>query len=242
MKAKMSENIYEPEFVRNLFNEMSSTYGITNYISSFGFCERWRRQCVELASIKPGMVVYDLMTGMGECWNLINQRLKNEGKLFALDFSEEMCDGATKQKKKLPALDVDLINEDFLENSIPDNSADCVISAFGLKTFSDDQKKIVADQIARILKPKANFSLIEISVPEAPLLRNPFMGYLKYCIPVTGKLLLGNPDNYRMLGTYTENFKNCSKMKTQLENAGLEVEYRKFFFGCATALCGRKTK
>jgi ubiquinone/menaquinone biosynthesis C-methylase UbiE len=47
-------------------------------------------------------------------------------------------------KKVLPYLEVDLINEDFLANSIPDGSADCVISSFGFKTFSDSQKVIVA--------------------------------------------------------------------------------------------------
>ena len=32
----MPENIYDPMFVQSLFDEMSKTYGITNYISSFG--------------------------------------------------------------------------------------------------------------------------------------------------------------------------------------------------------------
>ena len=33
-----SEDIYQAQFVRTLFDEMSATYGITNVISSFGFC------------------------------------------------------------------------------------------------------------------------------------------------------------------------------------------------------------
>ncbi len=238
----MTEDIYDPNFVKGLFNEMSKTYGITNYISSFGFCERWRRQCIELAPLAPGMIVYDLMTGMGECWNLINQKLKNEGKLVALDISEVMCSQASRQREQVPALDVSLLNEDFLNNSLSDNSAHCVISSFGIKTFSDDQKVVVAEQIARILKPGGSFSLLEISVPKQPLLRPPYMTYLKYCIPLTGKLFMGNPDNYRMLGVYTERFKDCRLMKSLLEQAGLRVELKDLFFGCATALCGTKSK
>ena len=38
-----------------------------------------------------GMTVYDLMTGMGECWHLINRYLRDDGLLLALDFSPEMC-------------------------------------------------------------------------------------------------------------------------------------------------------
>jgi demethylmenaquinone methyltransferase/2-methoxy-6-polyprenyl-1,4-benzoquinol methylase len=236
----MPEDIYDPHFVRSLFDEMSATYGWTNYLSSFGFCKRWRRQCVELATIKPGMQVYDLMTGMGECWNLINRQLQNTGKLVAVDISEQMCVRAREQQRLMPSLSIELMNEDVLDNPLPDHSADCIISCFGLKTFSDDQKQVVAEEISRMLRPGGSFSLLEISVPSNPMLRTPYMWYLNRCIPVTGKLLLGNPDNYRLLGTYTERFQNCRLMKQHLECAGLNAEYRELFFGCATALFGTK--
>lgn len=233
-------DIYEAQFVRTLFDEMSATYGITNFIASFGFCRRWRAQCVALAAIRPGMTVYDLMTGMGECWHLINRRLQDEGKLVALDFSAAMCRRAQAQKRRMPRLDVEIVEQDFLRNTLPEASADCLISCFGLKTFSDAQQAVAAQQIARLLKPGGIFSLLEISVPSAVVLRGPFMGYLKYVIPLLGKLLLGNPDNYKMLGIYTERFKDCASMRQHLERHGLEVEQRRFFFGCATALLGRK--
>jgi len=67
------EQIYEPQFVASLFDEMSATYGITNYISSFGFCERWRRQPLEVTRLQPGMLVVDLMTGMGEARRFIRR-------------------------------------------------------------------------------------------------------------------------------------------------------------------------
>jgi demethylmenaquinone methyltransferase/2-methoxy-6-polyprenyl-1,4-benzoquinol methylase len=66
------------------------------------------------------------------------------------------------------------------------------------------------------------------------------MFYLRYIIPLIGRIFLGNPDNYRMLGIYTERFNNCSGMADALKHAGLEVEYRSFFFGCASGLRGRK--
>ena len=66
------------------------------------------------------------------------------------------------------------------------------------------------------------------------------MFYLKNIIPLIGKLLLGNPDNYKMLGIYTENFGDCRKMQTYLEGEGINVEYKSFFFGCASGLVGYK--
>ena len=46
--------IYDAGSLRALFDEMSRTYGFVNFVSSFGFTRRWRRQCVELARLQPG--------------------------------------------------------------------------------------------------------------------------------------------------------------------------------------------
>lgn len=46
--------IYNPDFVRELFDSMSKSYERMNYITSFGFSERWRRSCVRQANLKPG--------------------------------------------------------------------------------------------------------------------------------------------------------------------------------------------
>ena len=119
-------------------------------------------------------------------------------------------------------------------------NADTVVSAFGIKTFSDEQKAILASEIWRILKPNGTFSLIEVSVPSNAFLKPLYMFYLKTIIPLIGSIFLGNPENYKMLGVYTEKFGNCQKMKEILENQGFTVIYHDYFFGCATGLSGIK--
>lgn len=233
-------DVYEPGFVRNLFQDMAATYGLVNVVSSLGFCQRWRARCVGQAPIRPGMAVYDLMCGMGECWPLIDNRLRGRGRLVGLDFSPAMCREARQTGRHLCTLSPALLEEDVLANSIPDASADCVISSFGLKTFSDEQKARLAREIARILRPGGSFSFLGISVPPAPLLRTPYMFYLKHVIPRIGQLFLGDPECYRLLGIYTEAFGDCRLMGRLMQRAGLLVEYRRFFFGCATSLVGRK--
>jgi demethylmenaquinone methyltransferase/2-methoxy-6-polyprenyl-1,4-benzoquinol methylase len=240
-QAVSREAIYSTEYVRGLFDGMAATYGVTNLISSLGFCQRWRAQCIALVPIEEGMVVFDLMSGMGECWPGIARRLGTRGSIVGVDFCPAMCKRAERTRVRLVGTTIQQRQEDFLVNSIPNASADCVVSSFGLKTFSAAQHATVASEIARILKPGAHFSLLEISVPKAGALRAPYMFYLKYCVPLMGAVFLGNPDNYRLLGVYAEEFVDCSAMGDLLRTHGLEVEFCSLFFGCATALHGRRT-
>ena len=123
-----------------------------------------------------------------------------------------MCDISSEMCKKLhnnQGANVSIMQSDALEIPLANDSIDIVISSFGLKTFNSDQLKKLADEIYRVLKPGGHFALIEISVPANRFLRWPYMFYLNKIIPLIGKLALGNPDNYRMLGTYTALFANA---------------------------------
>lgn len=233
-------DIYSETYVRSLFDEMSRTYGYTNIISSFGFNARWRSRCVRQIPIAPSTVVCDMMSGTGECWRPITAALGPEGTIVALDFSAAMCRGARTRRTSYPHTSIEVLEEDGLNSSLPDSSVDSIVSVFGLKTFNDVQQRAFAREMARILKPGGFLSLLEISVPSATLLRVPYMFYLKRVIPVVGRLLLGNPDNYRMLGVYTERFGDCRRMEEHVRDAGLEATPSRYFFGCATGVWGQK--
>ena len=231
-------DIYDPAFVARLFDEMSASYGITNYVSSFGFSERWRRQCVEDIELEPGMVVLDLMTGMGECWHFLRDRMNGEGRILALDISQEMCRQANRKRARVDS--VSLWRDDALCSALPDKCADWVVTSFGLKTFSLPQLRILAREISRLLKPGGAFAFVEIAVPHSPLLRAPYLWYLRYVIPIIGRIFLGNPDNYRMLAVYTERFSDGSAVVDSLRAAGLSVRLDELFFGCARRFTGEK--
>jgi len=237
--AVQHSRLYDPQFVAGLFDEMAETYGLVNYISSFGFCKRWRERCVAMADIAPGMTVYDLMTGMGECWPSIDAALEGAGRVVALDISSTMC---RRAHTHIPQMEVpvQLLQQNMLQNTLLSGQADRVVSCFGLKTFSSEQRATLADEIARLLVPGGRFSLLEISVPPAPVLQAPYMFYLKHVIPQIGQLFLGNPDNYRLLGVYTERFGQIDPFVQKLRNAGLVPMRHRLFFGCATAVTGYK--
>ena len=235
-------DIYEPKFVEKLFDKMSSSYSKVNYITSFGFSERWRKQCVEEIEIQKGKVVIDLMTGMGECWKYILKASDQNSKLIGLDFSTEMINRAEKNKAKFNNSKIETLKENVFDNSIADETADYVISGFGLKTFNDEQLEKLAKEIDRILKPNGKFSLVDVSIPKNKIIKPFYMFYLKSVIPILGKLLLGSPETYKMLGVYTEEFGNSKNAHRIFKRLEFEVEYVEYFYGCATGIKGRKTK
>ncbi|MCD8413613.1 class I SAM-dependent methyltransferase [Tenacibaculum finnmarkense] len=231
---------YEPKFVEKLFDKMSSSYSRMNYITSFGFSERWRKQCVNEIEISNGKVIVDLLTGMGECWKFIDKKANKEAKIIGIDFSTEMIKKAENNKGKFKNRKIELLKENVFKNSIKENSVDTVISGFGLKTFDNEQLTQLAKEINRMLKPNGNFSLIDVSVPKNRILKIFYVFYLKYIIPILGKLFLGNVETYKMLGVYTNEFDNSRNVENIFKNQNFEVEYVEYFYGCASGIKGMK--
>lgn len=236
---KVSREIYDDNFVKSLFDRMSKTYGITNYISSFGFTERWRKKCVKGINWPDDMKVgYDLMSGMGESWHLILK--ESNSKIIGLDISSEMNTKARENLTRHKNWQVEILEQNVLNSDIKSESGDFIISTFGLKTFSVDKQKTLAKEMSRILRTGGQISLIEISEPENILLKIPYMFYLKYIIPNIGRIFMGNSSDYNMLGLYCQNFKNCYQFKSFLEEEGLNVKVTNHFFGCAKGIVGYK--
>jgi demethylmenaquinone methyltransferase/2-methoxy-6-polyprenyl-1,4-benzoquinol methylase len=46
--------------------------------------------------------------------------------------------------------------------------------------------------------------------------------------------------DFAMIGTYSTNFGSAAEIAAMLRSHGLEVEYTKYFFGCATGVAGRR--
>ena len=127
-----------------------------------------------------------------------------------------------------------------IRTRLPSDHFDFVICAFGLKTFNNEQLAILASEIKRILKVGGQFSFIEVSTPNNKILRTLYGFYLGRVIPVLGRLLLGNPTEYKMLWRYTKNFENAKLATEIFKMFGLKTEYKSYFYNCATGFSGYK--
>lgn len=219
---------------------MSSSYERMNYITSFGFSIRWRKQFIfQYPKSYEKVEVLDLFCGMGETWGFIKNRFPNS-EITALDFSEGMLNSAETRNRKYFQEKVKILNEDIFKNTLQNSYFDYIFCGFGLKTFNEEQLDFIAKELNRVLKTDGKFSFVEVSEPKNRLLKFLYRGYLKNFIPVLGKLFLGNPIEYKMLWKYTENFKNSKKATEIFLNNKLHSSNQEYFFGCASGIFGKK--
>lgn len=234
-------DIYDPDYVKGIFDRVSGTYGITNYLASFGFTERWRKQCIaELADIPDGAIGFDLMAGRGETWMQLFSHHPTIARLTGLDISPEMLKGARHQTGILAGRAIELIECDVFSNQIDDASADFIVSTFGIKTFDDRHLELLATEVARILKPGGRFSFIEVSQPRGWIFEGLYMFYLRRVMPVIERVFLRYSYGFSMIAVYVARFGDAGRFAHHLGQRGLEVRYRKYFFGCASGVAGRR--
>ncbi|MFM5953956.1 MAG: class I SAM-dependent methyltransferase [Novosphingobium sp.] len=232
-------DIYDPAFVKQVFDRCSDRYIAFSYICSMGFTERWRKQCVAaLALPDNARVGYDLMAGTGEVWPHLLAANPGIDRIVAVDISSGMHKRAIERLHGMRANQIAFIEDDVLASELPDASADFVISTFGLKTFDAAKLARLADLTARVLKPGGRFAFIEASDPKGWILRGLYLFHLRTILSLIERVFLRGAQDFAMIGAYSTNFGDARAFTAMLEGAGLRAEFRKAFYGCATIACG----
>jgi ubiquinone/menaquinone biosynthesis C-methylase UbiE len=235
-------DIYAPVFVKDLFDRCSASYRFWSHIASFGFIAIWRRHCVDdmPPMTAPAPIGFDLMAGTGEAWPYLLRRRPQIVAITAVDISTEMNRRAVERLHTNRESKIRLLEADVLTTDLPPGCADFVISTFGMKTFNSSQHAAFAKTLARMLKPGGVFSIIEASDPNTWLLRDLYRFYLRRVLPRLEQVFLRGAMDFSMIGIYTREFGNCRALADLLAAEGLEVEFKSYFFGCATGVVGRK--
>jgi ubiquinone/menaquinone biosynthesis C-methylase UbiE len=237
-----SKDIFDPNFVKGVFDRCGPNYRIWSQVASFGFVWIWRRQCISnippISEPKP--VVYDLMAGTGETWPILLRRFPKLSGIHAIDISTSMVRYAIERLHAIRSERIEIREANILADRLPESAADVVVCTFGLKTFNAEQQRLIAMQLARCLKPGGAFSFVEASDPHGWVFRRLYRFYMTRVLPLVEKYALRGAQDFAMIGAYTANFRDCGHFESCCRAAGLEVSFRKLFFGCATAVTGKK--
>ena len=116
----------------------------------------------EFAGIKKGDTVIDLGSGAGNDVFVARAIVGEEGKVFGLDFTQEMVTKANFNRDKLGYSNVEFKLGEIEEMPFDDNISDVVVSNCVLNLVPD--KKKAFKEINRILKPGAHFCVSDIVI------------------------------------------------------------------------------
>jgi len=226
-------NSPDPQSVRRIFDSISEYYDRINRIISLGRDQAWRDRLVARVGSSPGDSLLDLATGTGD---LAIKALEAQPELqvVALDFSSAMI---TRGRRRRGAEKVLWCGGDALALPFPDHRFDSVVSAYLIRNVVD-LPAALAEQW-RVIRPGGQIHILDTSPPSGRLAFLVRL-YLRFVLPLAGRLIAGNRDAYNYLRLSTENFTSPGDICDLLTKAGFtNVTYEKMMLG---AICLHSAK
>jgi len=211
----MTNEFYKPgeeraARVSALFATVARRYDLINDVQSFGLHRIWKRRLLNLARAHPGERALDLCCGTGD----IALALAKQGaEVVGLDFSEPMLQVALeKLKKQSPKAKVEFIRGDAQQIPFPENTFDVLTIGYGLRNLADLEAGL--RDMLRVTKPGGRLLVLEFGKPDNSIWRTIYFGYLKFFLPIFGKLFCGNSAAYAYI---LESLKHYPAQKTVAE-------------------------
>lgn len=220
--------------IQEFFDAIASRYDFLNGLLSFHLDEFWRRRSKPLILEGHEKKILDLGVGTGKYLNLFLKKYSWEH-AAGLDFSREMLNRA---KAELPP-EVQLVEADFHDMPFENEKFDLIISAFALRSVKDMDRFL--SEVYRILQYGGKAAFLCLTRPRSRFWRMFYYPYLKYYLPLMGRLISGNPKAYTFLSESIQHFQEPEKTLSMMMRQGFKtVRSHSFTFGAATLIIGRK--
>ena len=227
------------EFVREMFDNISPTYDKLNHILSLNVDRSWRRMAVACAVEHKPQRVLDVACGTGD-FSVALARA-GVGHVVGIDISEGMMEvgrrkvadcGLTPEQVTMQAGDCEAL-------PFADGTFDAVTVAFGVRNFA--HLPVGLSEMLRVVRRGGRVVILELSVPQNPLLRWLYKLYFLHVLPFFGGLISGNRAAYRYLPASVMAFPKpdvfCGMMRAE---GYADVECRSFTFGLCRMYVGTK--
>jgi len=199
--------------VQDLFARVAAHYDLLNDLQSFGFHRRWKQLVARMAQPAPGSRALDLCCGTGDISFAFAQA---ELQTIGLDFSEAMLAHAAlraqRMRSSLPGRSVlsggppsaaapatkllvpQFIRGDAQRLPFAENSFEVVSVGYGLRNLANWENGL--REMQRVAKPGGRLLILEFGKPQNRLWRAIYFAYLKYFVPVLGRVFCGSGSAY----------------------------------------------
>ncbi|PIE73998.1 MAG: bifunctional demethylmenaquinone methyltransferase/2-methoxy-6-polyprenyl-1,4-benzoquinol methylase UbiE [Deltaproteobacteria bacterium] len=212
--------------VQNMFDAIAERYDLMNRVMTMGQDQRWRSFVVaKTGDVGEGRVL-DLATGTGDIAHLASVR-HPQATIIGGDFSSNMLLQAKKRfsQSRIHWLSCDATNLPYAENTF-----DAVTFGYLLRNVADCPA--VLKEIYRVVKPGGRVVCLDTTPPARGVLY-PFISfYLRFVIPLLGRLLAADAAAYSYLTGSTMEFYPAETLAEFFVAAGFsDVQYKRFMLG-----------
>lgn len=174
--------------VEDLFAVVAPRYDVINDLQSLGMHRVWKRRLVAAAAPRSGDVALDLCCGTGD----VAFALAARGAIVTgIDFSPAMLAVARRRPGCPP---VTFLQGDAMALPVADASVDVVTVAYGLRNVADVGRALL--EWRRVLRPGGRLVVLEFGKPPHPAWRWLYFQYLRWVVPVFGRLFCGDADTH----------------------------------------------
>ncbi len=213
------------EKVRAMFDRLAPRYDLMNRLMTLGQDQRWRRFVVDRAVLGDGATVLDLAAGTGDIAFEVKRRHPS-AEVIAGDFSIGML---AQGKRRDAGGRLRWVACDAMRLPFADGVFDAVAFGYLLRNVADIHRTL--REIARVLKPGGRAVCLDTTPPPPGPLRPLIHGYLRFALPLMGRLVAGNAGAYAYLSGSTLAFETPEKLRDLFADAGfIDIGHRLFMF------------
>lgn len=206
------------EDVEGMFDSIAPRYDFLNHFLSLGTDRLWRRRAVNMIArhIKPSTIL-DVATGTADL--AIEAMRLQPLKITGIDISTRMLEaGRNKLKQKGLADRIELLSGDSQEIAFPDGTFNVVMSAFGVRNFSNTLAGL--KEMFRVLSPGGMVMILEFSKPSWFPFRQIYSLYFTRLLPWMGRRISGDRKAYSYLPESVMSFPENEAFTGLMHEAG----------------------
>lgn len=225
--------------VREMFDSIAPAYDWMNRAMTFGLDKLWRRKAVGIVAAENPAFIVDLATGTGDLAIAMARKMP-QAHVTGLDLSEGMVSIGRRKVADAGLSDrIELLTGDCLAMPFPDEVADAVTVAYGVRNFEHLDRGYA--EMFRILKPGGLLCVIELSTPVNPFVKPLYKLYTKIIIPALGRIVSKDRRAYSYLPESIAAVPQGDVMLRLISDSGLvRPKFRRLTFGVCTIYTARR--
>jgi len=232
------------EKIVNMFDDIASTYDLTNRVLSMGIDIKWRRtaceKAYEILDNKNLTQITDVACGTGDLLLFWKEYAEKKGvnvqNYVGVDPSVGMLEVARKK------IDFAEFKEGKAQElPVTDASTELISISYGIRNVVDRVEAL--QEFYRALKPNGIVVILEFTKQEREGIFDKVVDFgMKKVLPRVGGLISKNYEAYKYLPDSIEEFLTTKMLEKELEEAGFKMRYTKSFtMGISTLLIAQKS-